>query len=183
MSYQLPDISEVPTLSQSQQDELLTHLFEPSETLFVYLRPYLSTLYSSYIDLIERSRSVFLELAQGKSRDELIQDQRISDIVACHPRLGVPKTTKLSEHSSKEQKSLQADDATIQKFVKLNEDYEAQFPGLRFVLFVNGRPRDEVIQLFKSRIERNDYRSEVIEALNAMCDIAIDRYKKLTPKI
>lgn len=183
MSYQLPDISEVPKLSPPQQDELLTHLFEPSKTLFVYLRPYLSLSYSSYIDLIEKSRSAFLELAQGKSRDELILDERISEIVACHPRLGVPKTTQLSEHSSKEQKTLQADEETIQKFIKLNEDYESQYPGLRFVLFVNGRPRDEVIKLFKSRIQRNDYKSEVIEALNAMCDIAIDRYKKLTPKI
>lgn len=183
MSYKLPDISTLPTLPQAEQDEVLTHLFEPSETLFTYLRPYLSTSYSSYIELIESSRTAFLKLVDNKERDDLIKDSRIGDIIACHPRLGVPKTTKLSEHSSKEQKSLQSDDETIKKFVTLNETYESQFPGLRFVCFVNGRPRDEIVGIFQDRIDKNDYKQEVIDALNAMCDIAIDRYKKIQPKI
>lgn len=183
MSYKLPEVSKLPKLSESEQNEVLTHLFEPSNTLFTYLGPYLSTPYSSYLDFIEASRTAFLKLAETKTRDELIQDERIKEIIACHPRLGVPKTVILSEHSSNEQKSLQADDDTIKKFISLNERYEAQFPGLRFVLFVNGRPRDQVIKLFEERIERNDYKEEVIEALNAMCDIAIDRHNKLVPKI
>lgn len=179
MSYQLPPVSQLSSLTQSEQDELITHLFEPSSTIFTYLRPYLSTSYSSYLDFIETSRTAFLKLSKDKTRDELIQDERISEIIACHPRLGVPKTVKLSEHSANEQKSLQSDDSTIQKFITLNENYEKVYPGLRFVLFVNGRPRDQVVKIFEERIERKDYKAEVDEALNAMCDIAIDRYKKM----
>ncbi|CCH41436.1 2-oxo-4-hydroxy-4-carboxy-5-ureidoimidazolinedecarboxylase [Wickerhamomyces ciferrii] len=181
--YQLPDIATLPGLPQQEQDQVLIHLFEESNTLIQYLRPYLSTPFTSYLDFIQTSRDAFLKLVNDRDLKEIQTDYRVHDIISCHPRLGVPKTVKLSEHSSKEQASLQSNDEIISKFIKLNEDYESQYPGLKFVLFVNGRSKDQVIELFNSRIERNDYKQEVIDALNAMCDIAIDRYKKLSAKI
>lgn len=42
----------------------------------------------------------------------------------------------------------------------LNEAYEAKFPGLRFVVFVNGRGRGEIMAIMRERIERGDWEAE-----------------------
>lgn len=42
----------------------------------------------------------------------------------------------------------------------LNEAYEVKFPGLRFVVFVNGRGRGEIVEIMKERIERGDWEAE-----------------------
>lgn len=43
---------------------------------------------------------------------------------------------------------------------KLNEEYEAKFPGLRFVVFVNGRGREEIMRIMRERIARGDWEGE-----------------------
>jgi len=62
---------------------------------------------------------------------------------------------------------------------RLNEEYEGKFPGLRYVVFVNGRPRSEIMENMRSRIDRGDIKAERQEAIQAMCDIALDRATKL----
>ncbi|OCL10861.1 hypothetical protein AOQ84DRAFT_288397, partial [Glonium stellatum] len=46
-------------------------------------------------------------------------------------------------------------------------------------VFVNGRSRPEVMANMRSRIARNDIAAERAEAIQAMCDIAVDRAQKL----
>ena len=62
---------------------------------------------------------------------------------------------------------------------RLNEEYEQRFPGLRYVVFVDGRSREEVMRDMRGRIERGDWDSEVGLAGKAMCDIAVDRARKV----
>jgi len=62
---------------------------------------------------------------------------------------------------------------------RLNEEYELRFPGLRYVVFVDGRSREEVMGDMRGRIERGDWDSEVALAGKAMCDIAMDRARKV----
>lgn len=61
----------------------------------------------------------------------------------------------------------------------LNEAYEARFPGLRYVVFVNGRSREEVMGDMRRRIEGGTVEGECEAAVQAMCDIALDRVGKL----
>ena len=61
----------------------------------------------------------------------------------------------------------------------LNEEYEKHFPGLRYVVFVNGRSRDVVMRDMRERIDGGTMESEVRLASEAMCDIAVDRAIKL----
>lgn len=65
----------------------------------------------------------------------------------------------------------------------LNDKYETTFPGLRYVVFVNGRSREVIMNNMTERINRNDIVAERKEAFNAMCDIALDRAKKLGAKL
>jgi len=62
---------------------------------------------------------------------------------------------------------------------QLNREYEEKFPGLRYVVFVNGRPRTVIFENMRERIERGDIGEERREGIKAMCDIALDRVGKL----
>lgn len=46
-------------------------------------------------------------------------------------------------------------------------------------VFVNGRSRPEIMQNMRDRIARADIAAERQEAIQAMCDIALDRAAKL----
>jgi 2-oxo-4-hydroxy-4-carboxy--5-ureidoimidazoline (OHCU) decarboxylase len=49
--------------------------------------------------------------------------------------------------------------------VKSNKEYEEKFPGLRYVVFVNGRARPVIIENMQSRIARGDIEAERAEAI------------------
>lgn len=96
----------------------------------------------------------------------------------------------VSELSTKEQAQLQqpaekeAEEAELLIRV-LNEEYEKKFNGLRFVTFVNGRGREEVVgemreRLMATRGDRVVHEEEEMRvAIGAVCDIAEDRARTL----
>lgn len=175
MAYQLPPASTLHTLSKEAQVEVLDHLFEPCATLAeLVISRVLTKPFSSYQELIETSRSELLAFLEGNS-----ESPKVSKIISAHPRLG-PSKDKLSSHSSSEQKSLAGTEEEARKLAALNDAYEAAFPGLRYVVFVNGRSREEVMKNMTLRINRGDIQKERAEAFEAMCDIAWDRAKKLS---
>jgi len=48
---------------------------------------------------------------------------------------------------------------------RLNEEYEQKFPGLRYVVFVNGRDRDVIMNDMRTRIESGEQKSETAAAI------------------
>ncbi|ODV86424.1 hypothetical protein CANARDRAFT_27636 [[Candida] arabinofermentans NRRL YB-2248] len=191
----LPPPETLHTSSQLTQTNILNSLFEPCPTLTSYLIPKLfnniSKPYKSYNELIEKSHDLLTELRQ----DPTTPKSTIESIVSAHPRLGPQKPsstttttttttiTELSDHSSSEQAQLKGTPEQAEQLLKLNELYELTFPGLRFVVFVNGRSRESIMIDMKDRINRNDYKLEIKEAFDAMCDIALDRANKLGVKL
>lgn len=173
--YKLPAIETVPSLSLPEQELLLDHLFEPCATLkHLVTQGVINRKFHSYNELIESVRAELLELLKT-SKDS---DPRINKIIGAHPRLGAQKVD--STHSQAEQKSLQAKSAEEgQRLEKLNQEYEDTFPGLIYVVFVNGRSREVIMENMEERIKRGDVVKERQEAFNAMCDIAKDRASKL----
>lgn len=107
---------------------------------------------------------------QGLKRENL---PVLDDILNCHPRLGAKKVD--STHSQAEQKSLSGSPEEGERLRVLNESYERQFPGLRYVVFVNGRTRSIIMENMQFRISRNDINLERDEGIAAMADIARDR--------
>lgn len=185
--YQLPLIKEFRALSLEEQKEVIDHLFEPCDSLnwfiqsFIIRKKYES--YPEFINLVRYEleilvhRNGFFAVRNGFEANSLI-----NDIISAHPRLGAPKTTKLSEHSAEEQRKLGGEEMQ-KRLAELNEKYEKTFPGLRYVVFVNGRSRDEIIVNMEDRIKRNNIELEKKEAFDAMCDIALDRAAKLGVKL
>ncbi|KAK9455405.1 putative allantoinase 1 [Dipodascopsis uninucleata] len=170
--YQLPDPSTFRSISDQEKSIILTHLFEKSSALEQIILPIFSMVLS-YKELICECRKVLLSLtAEAQNNSE--KKTKLVEILAAHPRLGARKVD--SVHSAAEQASLQGETT---KLAALNEEYEKKFPGLRYVVFVNGRSRETIMANMRKRIDGDDYTEETIEAANAMCDIAFDRAKKL----
>ncbi|KAJ5636139.1 uncharacterized protein N7484_009452 [Penicillium longicatenatum] len=180
----LPDISTIPSLPQETQLRVLDTLFEPSPELHQLMIPVLANqTFSSYGTLIEAVGGRMSALSAVNSptdRDVLF------GILGSHPRLGrAPANPEhLSELSKKEQEQLNTGaEEQGEKLRALNAEYEQRFPGLRFVSFVNGRSRDVIMVEMRQRINRGNQEKEVEETIQAMCDIAKDRARKLQARI
>jgi len=179
----LPPISSVPYLDDSARDEILALLFEPSPTLTSMFTPLLAEqIFPSYNALIG---------AVCNGLQTISDLAALEDILSSHPRLGAKKVE--SAMSQMEQKAMEkasgnTSGQTIDETSKLeeqetlkglNEEYEKTFPGLRYVVFVNGRSRPVIFEDMRRRISRGDIKAERVEAIQAMCDIAYDRAEKL----
>ncbi|KAK3494215.1 Oxo-4-hydroxy-4-carboxy-5-ureidoimidazoline decarboxylase [Neurospora hispaniola] len=186
----LPAITSLPTLPDAALISTLDLLFEPSPDLHALALPTLRTIsFSSYDDLISTLRDELLAIADAVAlaaadpsvpqiEKENIQ-RPLHAILGSHPRLGEPKKETLSAQSQKEQAHLNDSEEVKAELRRLNKEYEDTFPGLRYVVWVNGRGRGEVMGDMRRRIARGDLRAEEREGIEAMCDIAADRAAKL----
>lgn len=170
---------------------VLDNLFEPCAALRGCLTPQIrKTQFPTYTALIAFCRVQLLSLiGEYVSNPTPEKRELICKVVSAHPRLGVPKkqTGSLSAHSQNEQKSLatqDGEDSSLAKLLQeLNAKYETTFPGLIFVVFVNGRSRSEIMDIMNDRIKNSTWNNEVRIAFDAMCDIALDRAQKLNAKL
>jgi 2-oxo-4-hydroxy-4-carboxy--5-ureidoimidazoline (OHCU) decarboxylase len=106
----------------------------------------------------------------GRAREvaaTLTEDEQ-KEVLDAHPAIGAKK---LSARSAAEQG---ADEAP--ELAELNRAYEATF-GFRFVVFVNGRPKREIIPILRSRLERTR-EQELATALDELVSIAEDRWQR-----
>jgi 2-oxo-4-hydroxy-4-carboxy--5-ureidoimidazoline (OHCU) decarboxylase len=90
-----------------------------------------------------------------------------------HPRIG-EQPDRLSAHSRAEQSALGSGVAS--ELELLNDEYERRF-GFRFVIFVNRRPRSEIVTEMSARLWRGRNR-EMEDGLRAVVDIAEDRLRR-----
>jgi len=172
----LSPIESVSTLSTIERVGILDSLFEPCTALHTLSLDLLHTsTFSSYNDLIAIVGVQLTDLSESPSTSDT---EWLDVILGAHPRLGEKKVE--SEQSQKEQAQLNTGgEEEASKMKELNEEYERTFPGLRYVVFVNGRSRSVIMENMRSRIDRGDIKSERLEAIKAMCDIAADRAVKL----
>ena len=128
-----------------------------------------------------QARSRFVEaLAEvedplGRAREvlaELPEEQQV-EALAHHPRIG---ERKLAGRSAAEQgEPAQEDPEVMAELADLNAAYEERF-GFRFVVFVNRRPRAEIVPVLRDRLERT--RAEELETgCDELVAIAQDRWR------
>ncbi|ORY17146.1 Oxo-4-hydroxy-4-carboxy-5-ureidoimidazoline decarboxylase [Clohesyomyces aquaticus] len=172
----LPAVNSLSHLPDSELTTVLDLLFEPSPPLHQLTLPVLrSTTFPTYDTLIVAISAHLTALAASNSPEDVA---KLSKILCSHPRLGEKKVD--SEQSRAEQAQLQkGGEEEKEQLARLNREYEGKFPGLRYVVFVNGRSRAVIMENIKSRIDRGDIKAERQEAIQAMCNIAADRAAKL----
>jgi 2-oxo-4-hydroxy-4-carboxy--5-ureidoimidazoline (OHCU) decarboxylase len=88
-----------------------------------------------------------------------------------HPAIGGKAT---SERSAREQ-GTDDDPAVLARLAELNGQYEERF-GFRFVVFVNGRPRREIVPVLEKRLERSRA-EELTTAVDELVQIAVSRWQ------
>ncbi|KAF7881927.1 uncharacterized protein EAF02_006615 [Botrytis sinoallii] len=172
----IPPIAGIPSLSTVERSSVLDALFEPCTALHTLSMDLLhTTTFESYNDLIASVGTQLVDLSEST----LPSDREWLDkILGSHPRLGEKKVE--SVQSKAEQAQLNTGPTEeAEKLKALNEEYEKTFPGLRYVVFVNGRSRPIIFEDMRRRISRGDIGLERKEAIQAMCDIAVDRATKL----
>ncbi len=99
---------------------------------------------------------------------ELPEEEQVEALNA-HPPIGARRVTG---RSAAEQGS-DDDPAVLARLAELNAAYEARF-GFRFLVFVNRRPRREIVPVLERRLERT--RAEELETgLDELVAIARDR--------
>lgn len=96
--------------------------------------------------------------------DELSEDEKI-EALNTHPRIG---------EASPEQHGEEAE--VLAELRELNRAYESKF-GFKFVVFVAGRPRREIVPVLRERLQRS--RAEELETgLRELVAIARDRWTR-----
>jgi 2-oxo-4-hydroxy-4-carboxy--5-ureidoimidazoline (OHCU) decarboxylase len=102
---------------------------------------------------------------------ELTEEERLEALNA-HPAIGA---RNLSERSASEQGG-GGHPAVLTELAYLNQVYEEKF-GFRFVVFVDGRPKSEILEVLQQRLERTR-EEELQTGLHELVAIARDRWLK-----
>lgn len=137
---------------QLSEDEL-AELFEG--------RTRLVELLAAQDDPLGRAR----EVARGLTAEEK------REVLDAHPAIGARAA---SARSAAEQ-GTDDDPAVLAELAELNAAYERKF-GFRFVVFVNRRPRREIVPVLRERLERT--REEELETgVDELVRIAVDRWR------
>jgi 2-oxo-4-hydroxy-4-carboxy--5-ureidoimidazoline (OHCU) decarboxylase len=101
---------------------------------------------------------------------ELSEDEKLEALNA-HPAIGAGN---LSARSAAEQ-GTGGDPVTLTELAYLNQVYEEKF-GFRFVVFVNRRSKQEILEVLRQRLERTR-EEELDTALEELVAIAEDRWR------
>ncbi len=101
------------------------------------------------------------------------EDERVA-ILDAHPRIGADPRT-LSAPSRREQ-GLATDTDVARDLARLNDEYERRF-GFRFVVFVNGRSRREIVPVLGERLARRRD-EELARGIDELLAIAADRLRR-----
>lgn len=102
---------------------------------------------------------------------ELPHEEKV-EVLDAHPAIG--RRTGLSARSAAEQGE-DADSEVLAELARLNAEYEARH-GFRFVVFVDRRPKAEILAVLRERIGRSTD-DELETALRELVAIAEDRWR------
>jgi len=130
----------------------------------------LAELFEGRTRFVERLAQ--LEDPLGHARDVArgLPDDEKKEVLDAHPAIGGKPTSARSER----EQGTDDDPAVLAELAELNRAYEERF-GFRFVVFVNGRPRRDIVPVLRARLERS--RAEELETgVDELVRIALDRY-------
>jgi 2-oxo-4-hydroxy-4-carboxy--5-ureidoimidazoline (OHCU) decarboxylase len=132
----------------------------------------LADLFEGRTALVERLAEIDDPLGRADTVIAALAEEEKLEALDAHPAIGA--SDGLSVRSAAEQ-GKDDDPAVLAQLAELNRRYEERF-GFRFVVFVNRRPKAELVPILRARLERT--RDEELEtALSALVAIARDRWQ------
>ncbi|KAG8893793.1 hypothetical protein FRC01_013347 [Tulasnella sp. 417] len=133
--------------SKDSLDRLLSTLFEHSPILSDTLVPQLLERIAA-ADPKPQSHVEIIDLAADQLRAWPPLSQ--AAFIDSHPRIG--EVTGLSALSAKEQATKATPPTVLARLAHLNALYEQRYTGLKYVVFVNGRSRAEIVPLIEETL-------------------------------
>jgi 2-oxo-4-hydroxy-4-carboxy--5-ureidoimidazoline (OHCU) decarboxylase len=132
----------------------------------------LAELFEGRTALVERLAAAESPLERADDVIAELSEEEKVEALNAHPAIGA---RRLSPRSSAEQ-GTDADPAILAELAYQNQVYEEKF-GFRFVVFVAGRPKSEILQVLADRIG-NTREEELDTALRELVAIARDRWTR-----
>ena len=133
----------------------------------------LGELFEGRTRLVERLAELENPLEQADSVVATLDDADKIEALAAHPAIG--QRSGLSARSAEEQ-GTDTDPVVLSDLAYLNQVYEEKF-GFRFVVFVNVRPRAEILEVLRDRIA-NTPEDELDTGCRELVAIARDRWTR-----
>lgn len=130
----------------------------------------LADLFEGHTTLVDRLAEVEDPLDRADAVLAGLSDEEKIEALNAHPAVGAKR---LSVRSSAEQGS-NADPAVLTELSYLNQVYEEKF-GFRFVVFVAGRSKREILEVLRTRIGRTR-EEELVTGCRELVAIARDRW-------
>ena len=133
----------------------------------------LAELFEGRTRLVERLAEIEHPLERADDVLVTLSHEDKVEALAAHPAIG--QRVGLSARSAAEQ-GVDTDPKLLVELARLNAEYEARF-GFRFVVFVNGRPKTEILDVLRERMGRT--RDEELETgCRELVAIARDRWTR-----
>ena len=133
----------------------------------------LADLFEGRTRLVERLAEREDPLDGARDVIASLSEEEKLEALNAHPAIG--SRAGLSARSAAEQGE-DADPEVLAELARLNREYEERF-GFRFVVFVNRRPKAEILEVLRDRIART--RSEELDtAVEELVAIAEDRWRR-----
>jgi 2-oxo-4-hydroxy-4-carboxy--5-ureidoimidazoline (OHCU) decarboxylase len=133
----------------------------------------LAELFEGRTRLVERLAAVEYPLGNADAVLADLSEEEKVEALAAHPAIG--QTSGLSDRSAAEQGS-DEDPCVLVDLAALNIQYERRF-GFRFVVFVDRRPRSEILEVLRERMTRS--REDELDAgCRELVAIARDRWTR-----
>ena len=131
----------------------------------------LAELFEGRTRFVERLAAEPDPLTRARTLVHELPDDEKREVLDAHPAIG--QRAGLSARSAAEQ-GADADPAVLEELTRLNAAYEARH-GFRFVVFVDRRPKAEILDVLRERIG-NPTDTELETALDELVAIAEDRW-------
>jgi 2-oxo-4-hydroxy-4-carboxy--5-ureidoimidazoline (OHCU) decarboxylase len=131
----------------------------------------LAELFEGRTRLVEKLARLEDPLVRAREVARSLSDEEKKEVLDAHPAIGGKAT---SERSRREQ-GTDDDPEVLAELARLNGEYERRF-GFRFVVFVNGRPRREIVPILRERMQRTR-EEELSTAVDELVAIAVDRWR------
>jgi 2-oxo-4-hydroxy-4-carboxy--5-ureidoimidazoline (OHCU) decarboxylase len=132
----------------------------------------LAELFEGRTTLVERLAERDDPLGSADDVIAALDEGEKLEALNAHPAIGA---RTLSARSAAEQ-GTDDDPETLAELERLNREYEDRF-GFRFVVFVNRRPKSEIVPILRERLGRTR-EQELDTALHELVAIARDRWQR-----
>jgi 2-oxo-4-hydroxy-4-carboxy--5-ureidoimidazoline (OHCU) decarboxylase len=133
----------------------------------------LSELFEGDTALVRHLAAIEDPLGQARRVAAGLSEEEKLEALDAHPAIGA--RTGLSARSAVEQGD-DADPDVLAELARLNHEYEERF-GFRFVVFVDRRPKAEILEVLRARIDRAR-EQELDTAVEELVAIAEDRWRR-----